>query len=263
MDIVTWNLNGLDEGGLDLRTEAALQDILLGHRIELVASGQLPRNPPDVVVLQEVTRRTFHAHLKHHLRAAGFEVRPASVPDRNYFELVAVRPPWTVVDYVQEPLVRTRFGRWLHRACVEGPDGEVTILTAHFDSGPEEASSRARLAQLRDVTSLMERSAIFAGDTNLREAEWSGLVDGNAPGRAGHLPVKDAWVETGRPANHRFTWIAKDRKARFDRVFYSPDLAAETFETIGVHPVTELGELPSDHLGLRACIRPSSFRLAP
>lgn len=248
VDVVTWNLNGLDELGLDLRTEAAVQDILLDARIEAIAAGhRVPGAPPDVVLLQEVTARTFHAHLKPHLSAAGYSMFPSVPPDRSYFEILAVRPPWRPVEHRAEPLPKSQYGRWLHRLRLEGPGAECTVLTAHFDSGPEKTARAIRSAQARDVASLMKARAIFAGDTNLREREWAKL----APA----LGIDDAWERAGSPDQHRFTWFADERRARFDRVWVTPDIDVTGFRAIGTMPVLNAGP----EAELRALWLPSSM----
>ncbi|MEL6183070.1 MAG: hypothetical protein AAFU79_00505, partial [Myxococcota bacterium] len=114
IEVVSWNLNGLDEVELGPRWELAMQEILLGSSVEAIAAGAQQRSPPHVILLQEVTTRGFHAHLKPHLGAAGFDLFPAVPPDRNYWELVAYRPPMAFVEGKSEPLWKTQFGRWMH-----------------------------------------------------------------------------------------------------------------------------------------------------
>lgn len=186
--------------------------------------------------------------LRPHLQAAGFTLFPARPDDRTYFELCAVRAPWVVRRHRAEPLWRSQFGRWLHTLEVEGPDGPVTLFTAHFDSGPEPGTARVREAQARDVATRLEARAVFAGDTNLRDAEWRRVEPA--------LSARDAWTLAGAPAAHRFTWWGdRHARARFDRAWVSPDGRVEHFETFGRNPVTGLGRPPSDHAGLRLRVR--------
>lgn len=244
MELVTWNLNGLDERAEGPRLEAALQEILLGARLERLSEQTPPRSPPHVILLQEVTHRSFHAHLKAHLRAAGFTALPAELPERNHFELLAVRKPLEVLAYRAEPLWKTQFGRWLHHLKVRDPElGPVDVFTAHFDSGPERPTSAARRAQLRDVASRMAARAIFAGDTNLREEEWQAEAE--------RLEIVDAYRALGSPRGLARTWRKGQIGGRFDRVWCSPDLEPSGLEGLGTTPVPGLGEPPSDHIGLR------------
>lgn len=239
MQILSWNLNGLEARGTEARVEAALQDILLGARIEAIMAGKAPSAPPDVILLQEVTRTSFHAPLKPHLRKAGFELFPSSPPDRSYFELLAVRAPWTVEGYAAEPLWKTQYGRWLHTLELSGPGGKWRVLTAHMDSGPERETKRIRRAQTTDIADRLEGLAVFAGDTNLRDDEVEGLE------------LRDAWTLAGADPKTRFTWEGQRRRARFDRAWVSEATRVEEFGLVGRTPVAGLGEPPSDHLGLR------------
>ena len=85
LNILSWNLNGLDEKNLDVRTELALQIMLLGAPIELIMTNHTPRTytPPHVIALQEVTARSYKAHLKKHLQAAGYDIFPIEVPEKR------------------------------------------------------------------------------------------------------------------------------------------------------------------------------------
>ena len=76
MKLVSWNLNGLEDRELDLRTESAMFQLLLGAPIEQAMQPGFKPNAPDVVVLQEVVERSYHAHVRPHLEAAGFTVYP-------------------------------------------------------------------------------------------------------------------------------------------------------------------------------------------
>lgn len=246
LELVSWNLNGLDERLAAPRAEAALQEVLLGARIEQLADGAPPRDPPDVLLLQEVTRAVHHAVLKPHLGAAGFTLCPDSPPDRSYFEVLAVRPPSQLEGFASEPLWKTQYGRWQHELRLSKSGRPWRILSAHLDSGPEASTAAARRAQLADIAQQLGEGprAVFAGDTNLRDAEWAAV----AP------PITDAWEAGGRPAAHRFTWTQGKRRARFDRAWLSADLRVESFETIGAAPLPG-GPPPSDHLGLRVRLR--------
>lgn len=243
LEVASWNLAGLDEFAPGSRTEAAVQDLLLGARIEALAQGRAPRPAPDVLLLQEVTRTTYHAVLKPHLRAAGYQLLPEEVPDRSYYELIAVRAPWAVRRHESEPLWKTQYGRWLHHAEIERQGETMTVWTAHLDSGPEPGTSARRRAQALDIAQRLESRSLFAGDTNLRDREWVEVKE--------RVDVRDAWTEGGEQPDARFTWASGPRKARFDRAWLSSDLELLDFELIGDAEVTGLGVPPSDHRGLR------------
>ncbi|MEO1230147.1 MAG: endonuclease/exonuclease/phosphatase family protein, partial [Myxococcota bacterium] len=210
---------------------------------EAIAAGAQQRSPPHVILLQEVTTRGFHAHLKPHLGAAGFDLFPAVPPDRNYWELVAYRPPMAFVEGKSEPLWKTQFGRWMHTVRLSLASQDLTIITAHFDSGPEPGASAARKAQARDICGLLEGAALFAGDTNLRDREWKDVAKGLDD-------VTDVWEAAGAAPGHRFTWFGHQKKARFDRAWHGPGLTVFDFQLFGGDLETGR-DSPSDHLGMR------------
>ncbi|MEZ4321250.1 MAG: endonuclease/exonuclease/phosphatase family protein [Myxococcota bacterium] len=234
MHLVSWNLNGLEDENLDVRTEAALTEILLGgDMMALLASGR-PPDLPDVVVLQEVVERTYVAHVVPHLRAAGFALVPPEPPARGYFEVAAVRG--TAIRLARwVPFPRTGQGRALLELQLANG---LTVMTAHLESlkpgGP------VRMEQAQFVLERLRRAgpAVFAGDTNLRNAEWDSL---DSEG------VEDAWRATGAVKADRDTW----GRARYDRVWGAGGVRFTGFRRLGTDDVPEIGEPPSDHVGLR------------
>jgi endonuclease/exonuclease/phosphatase family metal-dependent hydrolase len=263
MRLLTWNLNGLDEQFLDERTEAAVFTAILGARLDQLDAGsdravnggiavepegERPMRPgataapqPDVMVFQEVTPRMFHSHLKHHLPAGGYSLRPADAPDRETFEVFAYRAPLEIVDYRTEPLTGSRYSRFLHIVDLRSPEsGELRVLTGHFDSGTD--ATKIRLAQLRQVNAAIGPRGIFGGDCNLRKAEW---VD-NHP----RFQMRDAWEVLGSPTVGAITWKREDMMARFDRVFVGTDLTLQALHTYGEEALPGIDTPISDHLGI-------------
>ncbi len=234
--LVCWNLNGLEDKHLDVRTESAMFQLLLGAPIEkALVDGFIP-NSPDIVVLQEVVDRTFHAHIKPHLDAAGFTLFPQQPSERSYFEVIAVKSPilnssYNKFDYSDQ-------GRGLSALSIDG----LTILTAHLES--LKAGSSMRIDQAEQILKLMNQhkgKIIFAGDTNLRKSEWLGLKPEG---------VIDAWESTGSIKKHRFTWKMNPYKARYDRV-WSKGVDIKKFATFGSNKISRINQYPSDHLAIR------------
>lgn len=240
MKFLTWNINGLDPSFLDERTEAAVFTSIVGTTLDHVAKGVKPWAPPDVVCFQEVTAHTFRAHVQPHLRAGGYTVLPTSAPERQTFEVVAVRPPYSISTHTEQPLADSVFGRVLHLVDVHGHLGAVRVATAHFDSGAEAAATRK--AQLAQVATELGPRGVFGGDANFRKQEWLDV-------KAGHT-LRDAWESTGEPAATRFTWFMGDMKARFDRVWVGEGLRAVEMKPVGDKRLDGVGARPSDHLGL-------------
>lgn len=215
----TWNVAGLDDRRLDERSEAQCLALLL-------------RDPaPDVISLQEVVRRSWHGHFKHHLRAAGYTVVPADPTDTGseYFSLLAVRGAPTLAESV--PLKGSRMGRRLVRAVVDG----WLFLGLHAES--ERAGSAERIRQCTRVVERLlahDGPAVFGGDTNLRIEE--------EPDIEGLDGLTDAWVAAGSAKLDRATWRMGRYSARYDRVW--SNARARPLDFVVRH---ELGEL-SDHL---------------
>jgi len=236
MNLVTWNLNGLDDEHLDMRTEAAMFQLLLGAPIEKAVAPDFKPNMPDIVLLQEVVSRTFHAHIVPHLTAAGFTLFPDAPTERSYFEVIAVRQPilessYTKFDYSDQ-------GRGLSTLSIKG----LSIMTAHLESQKPGASMRVDQATgILQQMNQQQGAIIFAGDTNLRKSEWQDLEPKN---------IKDAWEATGSVKKHKTTWQMNQYKSRYDRIWHK-GLAIKSFETFGKEKVAGINQRPSDHLGLR------------
>ena len=240
MKMLTWNINGLDPGDLDERTEAAVFTSITGTTLDAVAKGAKPWSSPDVICYQEVTAHTLQAHVVPHLRAGGYSLIPASAPERQTFEVIAVRAPYRMLSHAEVPLEQSVFGRVLHLADLVGPLGAVRVATAHFDSGAD--AGRTRQAQLRQVVSAMGERGVFGGDANLRKNEWLDLK--------GSVDTVDAWEALGEPSATRYTWFMDTMRARFDRVWVGPAFRATNIVPVGNRAISSLGVRPSDHLGL-------------
>ncbi len=237
MNLVSWNLNGLEDEHLDVRTEAAMFQLLLGVPIEKAAiTPNFKPNTPDIVVLQEVVPRTFHAHVTPHLKAAGFSIFPEKPSERSYFEIIAVRHPILETHY--STFSYTQQGRGLSTLSIN----ELTILTAHLES--QKAGASMRVDQAEKILNIMnkhEGTIIFAGDTNLRKIEWKSLNTEN---------VRDAWETAGSIKKHEMTWQNNSYKSRYDRVWHK-DSEIKKFETFGKEKIKEIDQTPSDHYGIR------------
>ncbi len=241
---VTWNIDGLNERSLDERTEAAVFTAILGARLdELQAGTAKAKSPPDVIVFQEVVAHTYEAHLSQHLPAGGYTVLPATVPDRQNFEVIAFREPYFLGRHVEEPLVDSQFGRVLHIVdFLDATGNTVRVLTGHFDSGKD--SGKIRSAQLAQTAGHLTTGTpgVFGGDANLRKAEWESARD--------VLGVVDAWEALGQLSSTRYTWQRDEYKARFDRVFVNNGWTPKSMAPLGSSELPGIGTTISDHIGL-------------
>lgn len=242
--VLTWNLFGLSDEHLDLRTEAAMFIALLGGLPDDVLAGGRPPPPPDVLFFQEVVARTFHAHLRPHLTAAGYTIVPAQPPPREYFEVIAVRRPLVVTSQAIHRL-ESELGRRLVEVVAERDGASWLLMTAHLES--LRFGAALRMEQSREVLRRLrahEGPALFGGDTNLRDAEAEEL---------GALP--DAWEACGSDPAERWTWVRSGGgRARFDRI-WGHGVAFTDLRCVGRQRVTPDGQPPSDHLGVLVSCR--------
>jgi endonuclease/exonuclease/phosphatase family metal-dependent hydrolase len=233
MRFVTYNLNGLDDTHLDVRTEHAILSLLVGEPLQDVLMGlRAPHPAPDIICLQEVTARTFMAHIRPHLLGSGYTLFPAEPRDREHFEVIASRLP--VAQTHVEPLGGSMFGR--ERVDVQLAQG-LRVYTAHMDSMT--GGKRARQRQLRELFEDLAANtpSIFLGDSNLRDSEVPDVLpDG----------IVDAWEAVGSPAWAKNTWAGK---MRYDRAYVS-GMTVKSVEVTGRKPMDATGSPPSDHAAL-------------
>jgi endonuclease/exonuclease/phosphatase family metal-dependent hydrolase len=239
MKLLSWNLFGLCDDDLDLRTEAAMFEALLGGPLEEVVMRDAPPSPPpDVLMFQEVVDRTLDAHLRPHLSAAGYTLLPTQRSDRSYYEIIATGPNVTVHNHHVHSLDSGQ-GREVVEASITVADTDYVVMTGHLESLP--SGKRLRMEQARWVVErlrAMDGPAVFAGDTNLRQAEADTLG-----------PLPDAWEVCGEDSTRRWTHMRKHRTARYDRIWGHMARFSD-FNLVGRRPVTPTGDPPSDHLGV-------------
>lgn len=241
--VLTWNLEGLETTRLDSRAERICHELLLGMDVKQAMAGKRSPPMPEVVCLQEVVPRVHVAKLRPHLSAAGFGLWPEAPPrEEGDYVLIAARPPWRIVDAAYRPFDDSPLGRGWVEALLEREGGaRALVLTAHLESLRSGAESR--VAQVRQLDARLHEEpdvpALFAGDTNLRKAEWD---------EAG-AAMTDAWVAAGSPARHRDTWWPPEaeRGLRFDRVWLDTQ---RDWEVSALR--TRRRERLSDHAALEA-----------
>ncbi|MFT6143335.1 MAG: endonuclease/exonuclease/phosphatase family metal-dependent hydrolase [Myxococcota bacterium] len=233
MRCVTYNLNGLDDTDVDVRTEHAILSLLVGEPLQDVLMGlRAPDPAPDVICLQEVTARTYFAHIRPHLVGAGYTLFPAEPRAREHFEVIASRLP--VAHTHVETLIGSLFGR--ERVAVQLANG-LWVITAHMDSLKD--GKHARQRQLRELFQDLVASppSVFLGDTNLRDSEVPDILpDG----------IVDAWEAAGSPAWAKNTWAGK---MRFDRAYVS-GMTVTSVKVTGRKPMDATGTRASDHAAL-------------
>jgi len=227
--VLSWNTDGLNETRLGQRMEKLCLEILIGGDLAGALAGEPTPPMPDVVALQEVVRVAQRGYFAPHFGAAGFTLWPDGPPgDGEYWELLAVRPPWIVERAERRPFADSPLGRACTVARLRRGESKrrVTVMTAHMES--LRSGREPRLSQTREIDAWMraERGpVVFAGDTNLRDREWAEVK--------GELALRDAFVEAGEPASARFTWRPDEesRGFRFDRLCLAGGLRTVSFRS--------------------------------
>ena len=158
----------------------------------------------------------------------------------------------------------------------------VSFFTSHLESLKQ--CSDTRKAQLQNMIKMMQeevddgRITLFAGDTNLREAEVPArqicktgdamrkMLDAKGKGKK-KTPSKflDAWISAGEKQDDKYTWDMRKNTnldfegqdfkpfSRYDRAFYqsAEDMHAKVdkFKLVGKEPFMT-GKFLSDHWGM-------------
>ncbi|UJR83243.1 endonuclease/exonuclease/phosphatase family protein [Sandaracinus amylolyticus] len=243
--LLTWNVDGLNESQLGERMERLCLEILIGGDLARAASGAPTAPMPHVLALQEVVRVAHRGYFAPHLAAAGFTIWPEAPIDREHYEVIAARAPWTIERCERRPFADSALARAGTIATLRHApsDRRVVVITAHMES--LRSGSESRLAQAREIATWMRdapEGAIFAGDTNLRESEWDVV--------ASELGVRDVFLELGAPKSARVTWRPEnDRRAgfRFDRVWTAGAIDARSMRLRSVPRA-------SDHAGVEVSL---------
>ncbi|MDQ3038074.1 MAG: hypothetical protein M3Y87_37120 [Myxococcota bacterium] len=245
--VLTWNVDGLSESQLGERMETLCLEITIGGDLEAAAAGRPTPPMPHVIALQEVVRVAHLAYFAPHLSAAGFSLWPGGPPEgREYYEVLAVRAPWALERCERRPFADSPLARAGTIATLRHAESEqrLVVITGHLES--LRSGSDARLAQAREIASWMAAEpspAIFAGDTNLRDAEWKSIEP--------ELGLRDAFVELGSPKACRATWYPEDDRRtgfRFDRMWLCGSVSAQSMRLRRCRG-------SSDHAGVETALR--------
>lgn len=245
--LLTWNVDGLNESQLGERMERLCLEIMIGGDLARAAAGHATAPMPHVLLLQEVVRVAHRAYFGPHLGAAGFTVWPdAPIPDREHYELVAVRAPWILENCERRPFTESPLARAGTLATIRHASSgrRALVITGHLES--LRSGHDARLAQAREIAGWMREAglpAAFAGDTNLREAEWQALEPELAD-------LRDAFVALGSPKRARVTWRPEGEARagfRFDRVWTTGSIEPREMKLRSVPRA-------SDHAGVEVAL---------
>lgn len=248
---ITWNIDGLTQGNLELRTKAVCQ---------IIRDTQA-----DVIFLQEIipaTEAIIRGQLSesHHvIEAREWKGYPA-----EYYTMTLLRKATVnlkshqVVDYDLSVMTRNMLV-----VSVEVNGISVHLINTHLESTKEYSSHRfQQIKQIRSVSKKLlppNEPMIIAGDMNLRDKEledWGGIPP----------DWEDAWTATGSRAECRYTWdtLRNDNlktnfgkykpRCRFDRIWFRDSkpsrLVPSQFSLIGIQRLKPHVCFPSDHWGI-------------
>jgi len=242
--LLTFNINGLDEKRVGPRMEKLCLEILVGGDLMAALEGRATPPVPEVIVFQEMTRQAHMGQMRPHLRAGGFTLFPEKPPEgKEDYTLIAVRQPWVLVDADVREFEHSPLARQYLVATVQASDGgRVRVVSAHMES--LRSGGEARIAQAEEIDAVLASSdvpAVFAGDTNLRDAEWGELAIG--------FRARDAFTVAGSPKQSAATWWPEEspRGFRFDRVWLT---AGWTVAELRVRRLANV----SDHAGVEVLL---------
>jgi len=220
--VCSYNVDGLD-------------DATLLDRAGEVCSILLQQEPggflADVILLQEMVPANVPIFVSR-LCSAGYVLAPSSVlEDDGYFTLAFFNGARIqITSSTRTPFPGSQMGRDLIKVqgrLALGATGkppfstaassyEFLFMTSHLESlGPSSAERCRQLKQILDTLLAFPGPALFAGDTNLREAEVNA--------EPLYKEVVDGWVAGGSLAMEKQTWdMSLNKNLKMDGASFLP-----------------------------------------
>ena len=219
--------------------------------------AEISRRSPDVILLQEVTRKLLTAIVDTPWVRAGYQVSDVDGSTfGRYGVLLLSRIPIRRLVMLDLPTEMARCLLSAELSC------GITVATAHLESTSECTSTRvAQLGIIQPYLAASSSDVIFAGDMNF-------APDAAAENAALDPTFVDVWpaLHGDRPGYTvdtninfmRYVTHGKHSHKRIDRVFlrsraWSPRAAT----LVGAEPIDEEGTFVSDHFGMEVELAPS------
>ena len=250
---ITWNIDGLDEKNLSLRTENVAKIVKQANA--------------HVVFFQEVIP-TSESLLKSHLPGYSFiSGREWKGFNASYYVMTAFRKDSVgLLSHQTLDFDNSIMTRNLLTSRIEIGGVVVNLGNTHLESTVDHAP--ARLNQMRRVFDYMKQvtsqePVIIAGDLNTKDKEVASL---------GGLPngCIDVWEATGKRPECAYTWdmLRNDNlrinskfkpRCRFDRIWVRDSkpsrLIPSSFHLVGIERLKPHVCFPSDHWGLLSVMK--------
>ncbi|CAF3810090.1 unnamed protein product [Adineta steineri] len=249
--LLSWNIDGLDEDALEIRTRSIV-DII-------------KKEEPDAVFLQEVIPTSLQI-----IRKFLPEYKSYIGNNQGYFVVILIRQDLFIVHgFELIPYPGTMMNRNLLIVHTTYKNSiEIDFMTSHHESGTEAYASNQRMEQLKLCFKRMmdapdHRIVLFGGDLNMRERELREI--GNIPSG-----ICDLWIETGKQKECTYTWDMSINtnnyfpnennrpRARFDRLYFRKSLKNDIkfqpicFEVKGLEIIPSIQRYCSDHWAIQA-----------
>ncbi|CAF1174310.1 unnamed protein product [Rotaria sordida] len=248
--LLSWNIDGLDEYALEIRTQGVI-DII-------------KKEEPDVIFLQEVIPTSLKL-----IRIFLPEYDSYAGNIQGYFVVILTRREmfrihgFEIIAYPNTNMNRNLL--IVHTTYKNSI--EIDLMTSHHESGTEELASQQRIEQLklcfqRMLDAPLQRIVLFGGDLNMREKELRKI--GNIPSG-----ICDLWIETGKRNECAYTWDMSintnnnfpsntfQPRARFDRLYFRSTIENNikfqpiSFELKGLEKLSSIQRYCSDHWAIQ------------
>jgi len=248
--VISWNIDGLDDRHIDIRTNAFLSII--------------NENEPDFVFLQEIIN--YSETVIRSVLANQYDFYIDSQWESYYCGILIKKRSQikTISGLNITPFKGSRMGRKLLWVMVNIFGIDIKLMTSHLES-TKQGSEERKIQLSMAFAEMLDGGApcsIFAGDMNVRDFELRQL---NSPPN----PIVDVCDLLCSDSKDMATWEPKENKnistdlsavpgLRFDRMYFytslaNSDLKPVTFQLLGKNLLTQFDMHTSDHWAISAC----------